>query len=63
MMSFFNFRTMSVSQAQHKTDIIGEINSLNSLCPAGMFTRQKTKSLFLRLNVMARLLRSLGQSM
>ena len=27
----FNFRTMSVSQAQHKLDTIGEINSINSL--------------------------------
>ena len=28
---FFNFRIMSVSQAQHKLDTIGEVNSINSL--------------------------------
>ena len=29
---FFNFRTMSVPQAQHKLGTIGEINSMNFLC-------------------------------
>ena len=28
---FFNFRNFSVSQAQHKLDTIGEMNSINSL--------------------------------
>ena len=28
---FLNFRTMSVSQVQHKLDTIGGINSINSL--------------------------------
>ena len=28
---FLNFRVMSVSQAQHKLDTIGEINLINSL--------------------------------
>ena len=28
---FFNFRTMSVSQAEHKLDTTDEINSINSL--------------------------------
>ena len=27
---FFDFKTMSASQAQHKLDTVGEINSINS---------------------------------
>ena len=63
---FFNFRAMSVPQAQHKLGTIGEIYSVNFLCgPVGLydiFTRQKTKALFPLLIIMARLLRSLGRN-
>ena len=36
---FFNFRTLSVWQAQHKLGAIGEINSINFLDgPAGLYS-------------------------
>ena len=61
---FFNFRAMSVSQAQQKLDTISEINSINSLWSRKtvrhVYETEDKISVPPRLNVMALLLRSLG---
>ena len=50
--------------SQHKLGTIGEINSINFSGGQAelddMFMRQKTKATFPQLNIVARLLRSLG---